>query len=84
MDQCRPKETFGSGGIRTHALERTGALNQRLRPLGHATVLCAHASVSFPNVEKNFFFLFVQLVFQLELSTAIPCWTHQFSSDHWS
>ena len=27
----------GSGGIRTHALERTGALNQRLRPLGHAT-----------------------------------------------
>ena len=29
--------TFGSGGIRTHALERTGALNQRLRPLGHAT-----------------------------------------------
>ena len=28
----------GSGGIRTHALERTGALNQRLRPLGHATL----------------------------------------------
>lgn len=28
----------GSGGIRTHASEETGALNQRLRPLGHATV----------------------------------------------
>ena len=27
----------GSGGIRTHASEETGALNQRLRPLGHAT-----------------------------------------------
>ena len=27
----------GSGGIRTHAPEGTGALNQRLRPLGHAT-----------------------------------------------
>jgi hypothetical protein len=30
---------FGSGGIRTHASEETGALNQRLRPLGHATLL---------------------------------------------
>ena len=29
----------GSGGIRTHASEETGALNQRLRPLGHATDL---------------------------------------------
>ncbi|KAL5015590.1 hypothetical protein ScPMuIL_007329, partial [Solemya velum] len=26
----------GSGGIRTHASEETGALNQRLRPVGHA------------------------------------------------
>ena len=33
------KNTFGSGGIRTHASEETGALNQRLRPLGHATLL---------------------------------------------
>ena len=33
-------KTFsGSGGIRTHASEETGALNQRLRPLGHATVV---------------------------------------------
>ena len=30
---------FGSGGIRTHAPEETGALNQRLRPLGHATLM---------------------------------------------
>ena len=29
----------GSGGIRTHASEETGALNQRLRPLGHATLV---------------------------------------------
>ncbi len=28
---------IGSGGIRTLASEETGALNQRLRPLGHAT-----------------------------------------------
>ena len=33
------KTRFGSGGIRTHAPEETGALNQRLRPLGHATFL---------------------------------------------
>ena len=31
------KKYYGSGGIRTHASEETGALNQRLRPLGHAT-----------------------------------------------
>jgi hypothetical protein len=30
-------KSYGSGGIRTHASEETGALNQRLRPLGHAT-----------------------------------------------
>ena len=29
---------FGSGGIRTHAPEEPGALNQRLRTLGHATL----------------------------------------------
>ena len=37
-------KTFGSGGIRTHASEETGALNQRLRPLGHATLLAAHCT----------------------------------------
>ena len=31
------QKVIGSGGIRTHAPEETGALNQRLRPLGHAT-----------------------------------------------
>ncbi|XP_017653502.1 olfactory receptor 6S1 [Nannospalax galili] len=31
------KRQCGSGGIRTHAPEETGALIQRLRPLGHAT-----------------------------------------------
>ena len=30
---------IGSGGIRTRAFEKTGALNQRLRPLGHANFL---------------------------------------------
>ncbi|KAK2876716.1 hypothetical protein Q8A67_020812 [Cirrhinus molitorella] len=33
-----PKDRLGSGGIRTHAPEETGALIQRLRPLGHATL----------------------------------------------
>ena len=33
----RGGKKHGSGGIRTHAIEMTGALNQRLRPLGHAT-----------------------------------------------
>lgn len=30
-------KNFGRSGIRTHASEETGALNQRLRPLGHPT-----------------------------------------------
>ena len=33
----KKRKVLGSGGIRTHASEETGALNQRLRPLGHAT-----------------------------------------------
>ena len=37
--QKKKKKKIGSGGIRTHAIEMTGALNQRLRPLGHATKL---------------------------------------------
>ena len=36
---CKLHKICGSGGIRTHASEETGALNQRLRPLGHATKL---------------------------------------------
>lgn len=39
----------GSGGIRTHASEETGALNQRLRPLGHATLVCGAAYDSITN-----------------------------------
>ena len=31
------KKKLGGGEIRTQASEETGALNQRLRPLGHAT-----------------------------------------------
>ena len=31
------KLNYGSGGIRTHAIEMTDAENQGLRPLGHAT-----------------------------------------------
>lgn len=34
--ECKIK-SYGRGGIRTHASEETGALNQRLRPLGHPT-----------------------------------------------
>ena len=37
------KKKSGSGGIRTHAIEMTGALNQRLRPLGHATTTATTA-----------------------------------------
>ena len=37
MGRSLQHKTIGSGGIRTHAPEETGALNQRLRPLGHAT-----------------------------------------------
>ena len=33
----KEKRSNGRGGIRTHAIEMTGALNQRLRPLGHPT-----------------------------------------------
>jgi hypothetical protein len=34
----KPAKKLGSGEIRTRASEETGALNQRLRPLGHATL----------------------------------------------
>ena len=40
------KRECGSGGIRTHASEETGALNQRLRPLGHATLLSEVVTIS--------------------------------------
>ena len=34
-------QNIGSGGSRIHASEETGALNLRLRPLGHATLVSA-------------------------------------------
>ena len=41
----------GSGGIRPHASEETGALNQRLRPLGHATF--THSAKIFWILDEN-------------------------------
>ena len=32
------RKTVDESGIRTHASEETGALNQRLRPLGHLAI----------------------------------------------
>jgi hypothetical protein len=43
----------GSGGIRTHAPEETGALNQRLRPLGHATLVEVEVSVTRVKQSQN-------------------------------
>ena len=40
-------KSIGSSVIRTHASEETGALNQRLRPLGHATLVICQ---SFPTI----------------------------------
>ena len=37
MEITEYQKTSGWSGIRTHAPEETGALNQRLRPLGHPT-----------------------------------------------
>jgi hypothetical protein len=37
----RRQKNDDSGGIRTHASEKIGALNQRLRPLGHEHVFSA-------------------------------------------
>ena len=43
----------GSGGIRTHAPEETGALNQRLRPLGHATNVNNYGSTHVQSLEDQ-------------------------------
>ena len=48
---------YGSGGIRTHASEETGALNQRLRPLGHATHTLRPQRISQCNNTCKLFFL---------------------------
>ena len=39
------KENADRSGIRTHATEVTGALNQRLRPLGHPTLTIMKSDV---------------------------------------
>ncbi|GBN18273.1 hypothetical protein AVEN_235754-1, partial [Araneus ventricosus] len=55
MLSFRIKENSGSD--RTHASEETGALNQRLRPLGHATTLNGYFSTecvsNYNNGEKE-------------------------------
>ena len=48
---CEFKIT-GSGGIRTHASEETGVLNQRLRPLGHATHLLSSPLAFLANLDS--------------------------------
>ena len=47
-----PEKKIGSGGIRTHASEETGALNQRLRPLGHATSM-AKSEISYMKIHSS-------------------------------
>ena len=44
---------FDSGGIRTHATEVTGALNQRLRPLGHAILALSEKNLRVVMTSKN-------------------------------
>ncbi len=44
------QKSYGSGEIRTRASEETGALNQRLRPLGHATDTHAAESVEYNSI----------------------------------
>jgi hypothetical protein len=41
-------------GIRTHATEVTGALNQRLRPLGHLAVVRSEAKAKLYLVKNQF------------------------------
>ena len=47
-------EKLGSGGTRTHASEETGGLNQRLRPLGHATLIDS-STITFPMLHVCFY-----------------------------
>ena len=50
----------GSGGIRTHASEETGALNQRLRPLGHATVYTLHCYLEYTSLSHHWGKIYMQ------------------------
>ena len=64
------QNTDGSGGIRTHASEETGALNQRLRPLGHATSLKSFETC-FSEIGDEFAFSILHFFFWLSISTSI-------------
>ena len=46
-----------SGGIRTHATDVTGALNQRLRPLGHAILVYLETLAAYKTLLKMFWLL---------------------------
>ena len=46
-------KSYDSGGIRTHATEVTGALNQRLRPLGHAILALSEKNLGVVMTTKN-------------------------------
>ena len=69
------KKSLGSGGIRTHASEETGALNQRLRPLGHATPAVWEVTVGLLISPKSvFLFLPGHIVATFWLKTALFQW----------
>ena len=56
----------GSGGIRTHASEETGALNQRLRPLGQPAMIQREIlervlAIAKDNAKTGYYELFVLL-----------------------
>merc|ERR1711867_95367 len=71
---------LGSGGIRTHASEETGALNQRLRPLGHATLYLSRPTVVEPTEST------AQQIHQLGLTLLGALVTSLYSSvaERWS
>lgn len=60
----------GSGGIRTHASEETGALNQRLRPLGHATLWmqCRNCCIDINCRIWHLFLVFRMVIGQMKIN----------------
>ena len=79
------KKISGSGGIRTHASEETGALNQRLRPLGHATYYwqqCVHGKLflALPHLQEQFswtaYYLNVNTRQNKKVAVRSGIWTH--------
>ena len=61
------KKNYGSGGIRTHASEETGALNQRLRPLGHATWILNTQSSQLEKAASDLLSLFTKNFLVLDI-----------------